>query len=68
MIKIEKLLKELCPDGVEFLELGEICEFIRGKGLCKDDICEEGIQVVLYGELYTTYGEAPTRNHGEANS
>ena len=27
MNKIEKLLNELCPDGVEFKELGEVCEF-----------------------------------------
>jgi len=26
MNKIEKLINELCPDGVEFKELGEVCE------------------------------------------
>lgn len=31
MNKIEKLLKELCPNGVEFKALGEVCE--RQKGI-----------------------------------
>lgn len=31
MSKIEKLLKELCPNGVEFKALGEVCE--RQKGI-----------------------------------
>ncbi|MBR2933579.1 MAG: restriction endonuclease subunit S, partial [Clostridia bacterium] len=57
MIEIEKKIQELCPNGVEYVELGEICEFIRGKGLCKDDIEEQGSSVILYGELYTTYGD-----------
>jgi len=26
MNKIEKLINELCPDGVNFKELGEVCE------------------------------------------
>ena len=30
--KIEKLIIELCPNGVEFKELGEVCEFKYGKG------------------------------------
>ena len=31
MNKIEKLIAELCPDGVEFKELGEVCEVISGQ-------------------------------------
>ena len=30
MNKIEKLIKEFCPDGVEWKKLGEVCEFRRG--------------------------------------
>ena len=26
MNKIEKLISELCPDGTEFKELGNVCE------------------------------------------
>jgi len=34
--KIEKLIIELCPNGVEFLELGEIFEISRGRVMLKD--------------------------------
>ena len=33
MNKIEKLIAELCPQGVEFKTLGEVCEVLRGKRL-----------------------------------
>ena len=54
--KIDDLIQEYCPDGVEYKELREIATFIRGKGLCKDDIGLGVVPVILYGELYTTYG------------
>ena len=31
MNKIEKLIKEFCPDGVEWKKLGEVCEIGTGK-------------------------------------
>ncbi len=31
MSKLEELIKELCPDGVEYKPLGEVCEI--GKGI-----------------------------------
>ncbi|EAJ3094532.1 restriction endonuclease subunit S [Campylobacter jejuni] len=61
MNKIEKLLNELCPNGVEFKSLGEVCEVVRGKGLSKSDVCDGVIPVILYGELYTTYGDYITK-------
>lgn len=30
MSKLQELIKELCPEGVEFRKLGEVCEYIRG--------------------------------------
>ena len=30
MNKIEKLIKELCPNGVEWKKLGEICTIVAG--------------------------------------
>lgn len=56
MNKIDKLINELCPDGVEWKELGEVCEIIRGKSLSKSDIGLGDVPFILYGELYTTYG------------
>jgi type I restriction enzyme S subunit len=31
MNKIEELIQQLCPDGVEFRELGQIANIITGK-------------------------------------
>ena len=57
MSKLDELIKELCPGGVEYKKLGEVCDFIRGKGLSKSDRSEDGdVNIILYGELYTTYG------------
>lgn len=38
-------------------ELSNLFEFKKGKGLSKDALCEDGSKCVLYGELYTKYGE-----------
>ena len=35
MNKIETLIEVLCPDGVEFKELGEVCKFKRGSSITK---------------------------------
>lgn len=31
MNKIEELIAELCPDGVEYRKLGEICQIKNGR-------------------------------------
>ncbi|MBW2573373.1 MAG: restriction endonuclease subunit S [Deltaproteobacteria bacterium] len=36
MNKIEKLIDELCPAGVEFRQVGEICQISRGRVMSKD--------------------------------
>jgi len=36
MNKIEKLIEELCPEGVEFKRIGEICQINRGRVMSKD--------------------------------
>jgi len=38
-------------------ELSNLFDFKKGKGLSKDALCEGGSKCVLYGELYTKYGE-----------
>lgn len=30
MSKLQELIRELCPDGVEYKKLGEVCEFVNG--------------------------------------
>lgn len=49
-------------DGSDFPDweektLGDLGEFIKGAPLSKADIAPEGNPMILYGELYTTYGE-----------
>lgn len=41
MSKIDDLIKELCPDGVEFKKLGSICKIETGK-LNANASCEDG--------------------------
>lgn len=31
MSKLQELIRELCPEGVEFRKLGEICKIMNGK-------------------------------------
>ncbi len=57
MSKLEELIRELCPDGVEHKKLGEIAtDIFRGAGIKRDQVSTEGTPCVRYGEIYTTYG------------
>ena len=57
MSKLDELIKELCPDGVEYKSLGEIStDIYRGSGITRNQVTEEGIPCVRYGEIYTSYG------------
>jgi type I restriction enzyme S subunit len=56
MSKVDNLIKELCPNGVPYYELGEIAtDIYRGSGITRDQITEKGTPCVRYGEIYTTY-------------
>lgn len=37
------------------MELGSICEFVRGNGLQKKDFTQVGRSVIHYGQIYTKY-------------
>ena len=57
MSRLEELIQELCPDGVEYKTLGEIAlDIYRGSGIKRDQVTATGIPCVRYGEIYTTYG------------
>lgn len=60
MSEIREMIRELCPDGVEFKKLGEIGRFIRGNGLQKKDFTEDGFPCIHYGQIYTKYGLSTT--------
>ena len=50
MSRIDKLIEELCPNGVEFKELGEVCEFKRGQSITKKNIQGGNIPVIAGGK------------------
>ncbi|MGQ9411973.1 restriction endonuclease subunit S [Streptococcus pluranimalium] len=54
MTYIDEMIKELCPDGVEWKELGGVCEVNKGKQLNKT--------------LLTADGEYPAYNGGKTYS
>lgn len=49
MSKLQKLIKELCPDGVEFRKLGEVCEITIGEFVHKNKQIEDGKYPVYNG-------------------
>lgn len=55
------------PSGWKVVRLGEICDFYKGKGISKDDISENGIFCIRYGELYTTYSEKIDKIYSKTN-
>jgi type I restriction enzyme S subunit len=45
------------PDWEE-KQLGDVAAFLKGKGISKADLSDEGVlECIRYGELYTVYGE-----------
>ena len=57
MSKLDKLIAEFCPNGVEYKTIDEIAvDIYRGSGIKRNQVTEEGIPCVRYGEIYTTYG------------
>ena len=57
MSRLDELIKELCPNGVEYKALGDIAtDVFRGSGIKREQVTENGVPCVRYGEIYTTYG------------
>ena len=55
MSRIDDLVRELCPDGVEYKALGDIGLLVRGNGLQKKDFTDTGVGCIHYGQIYTHY-------------
>lgn len=56
MSKLDELIAELCPDGVEYKKVGDIAtDIFRGAGIKRDQVKDQGIPCVRYGEIYTSY-------------
>lgn len=56
MNRVEKLIAQLCPEGVEWKVLGDVAELVRGNGMPKTDLTDSGIGAIHYGQIYTRYG------------
>ena len=61
MSHIDKLIADLCPNGVEFKPLGDMGSFTRGNGLQKNDLLGEGTPAIHYGQVHTLYGTWTTQ-------
>lgn len=48
MSKLQELIQELCPNGVEYKKLGEVCELSRGKVYSKTYIIENSGDYPVY--------------------
>ena len=56
MSQVDDQIRELASKGVQFKTLGEVGEFIRGNGLQKSDLTDEGAPAIHYGQIHTHYG------------
>lgn len=56
MSRVDELIMQLCPGGVEHKTLGDVGEFIRGNGLQKSDLTDAGVPAIHYGQVHTYYG------------
>ena len=64
MSKIEELIQQYCPDGVEYVKLGEVCEIRTGKGITKKDAENAGEYPIISGGItpmgfYHLYNREP---------
>ena len=57
MNQLDILINQMCPNGVPRLKIKEIAtEMFRGAGIKREDLSDEGVPCIRYGEIYTTYG------------
>lgn len=55
MSRIDELVAELTPGGVERKRLGDIAQLVRGNGMPKTDLTDAGVGAIHYGQIYTRY-------------
>lgn len=56
MSKLNELIRQLCPDGVEYKTLGSFATISRGGNFQKKDFRDDGFPCIHYGQIYTKYG------------
>ena len=61
MSKLEELIKEFCPNGVEYKRLSEVCEFNRGTSITSKDAQVGNIPVISGGQKPAFYHNVSNR-------
>lgn len=56
MSRLEELIAEFCPNGVEYKKLGDFSKISRGGNFQKKDFSDNGVPCIHYGQIYTRYG------------
>lgn len=64
MSKLEELIEQYCPDGVEWKTLGEVCDIHKGVQFNKTDMKEVGTYPVINGGINPS-GYAEVFNEGK---
>ena len=62
MSRLDELIQELCPDGVEYKELNQISEMKRGTSITKKDIMKGTIPVISGGREPAYYCDKYNRD------
>lgn len=57
MNRVEELIQQLCPNGVEWKKLGEVCQLIRGKVYSKDYLKNNPGDYPVYSSQTANNGE-----------
>lgn len=56
MSRIDELIAEHSPGGVDIAMLGDIAHLLRGNGMPRTDLTNDGVGAIHYGQIYTQYG------------
>lgn len=56
MSRIDELIAQHCPNGVEYKTFSSVGTFTRGGGPQKKDFQDGGVGCIHYGQIYTHYG------------
>ena len=61
MNRIERMLQELCPEGVEYKKLGEVCVFQRGSTITAKEAIDGDVPVIAGGQKPAYYHNVANR-------
>jgi outer membrane biosynthesis protein TonB len=61
MNKIDELIAQYCPNGVEYKKLGEVCKFQRGNSITQKDVTEGDVPVIAGGQKPSYYHNKSNR-------